>query len=93
MIKLPNWDKVIQEVGQQVFERVQRRTPVRSGRARDGWEIANTDSGVVINNNVPYIGVLDEGTSAQAPQGFTRITFEEIPDILKTALENNINEK
>ena len=49
-------------------------TPVKSGRARSGWEQQSRvsltgQSQTVITNNTPYIGVLDTGTSRQAPQG------------------------
>ena len=51
-------------------------TPVKTGRAKRGWrrtgkptigQGATTD--VVITNPVPYIAVLDKGSSKQAPQG------------------------
>lgn len=51
-------------------------TPVASGRARRGWRVTGNPqigSGaitrVVIQNPVPYIAVLDQGTSRQAPNG------------------------
>jgi mRNA-degrading endonuclease RelE of RelBE toxin-antitoxin system len=48
-------------------------TPIRTGRARRGWRKSGKyrigDSGVMIENQVPYIGLLDEGRSKQAPAG------------------------
>jgi len=48
-------------------------TPIRTGRARAGWRKVSTyrigDTGVIIENPVPYIGILDRGSSRQAPKG------------------------
>jgi hypothetical protein len=51
-------------------------TPVKTGRAKRGWRRAGNASigqgattEVVITNPVPYIAVLDKGSSRQAPQG------------------------
>ena len=48
-------------------------TPIRTGRARAGWRKVSTyrigDVGVIVENPVPYIGVLDRGSSRQAPNG------------------------
>lgn len=51
------------------------QTPKESGRAKRGWKVLNkpdlstNDNGAVIENRVPYIGVLDSGSSRQAPDG------------------------
>ena len=51
-------------------------TPIRTGRARAGWRKASKyrigDSGVIVENPVSYIGVLDRGSSRQAPQGIVQ---------------------
>jgi len=51
-------------------------TPIRTGQARGGWvNTYNTGSFgrlktvPLARNTVPYIGILDTGTSTQAPQG------------------------
>lgn len=52
-----------------------KRTPIRSGNARRGWrqtgryDINNTGVQEVLRNDVPYVGLLEEGRSKQAPQG------------------------
>ena len=68
-------------------------TPIRTGRARGGWRKAGSyrigDSKIMIENKVPYIGILDRGRgvfdgrmtgSTQAPQGI-------IMPVLKTLLK------
>ena len=52
---------------------VARLTPIRTGTARRGWRVigeyklrGNTR---VIENRVPYIGLLEMGYSKQAPNG------------------------
>ena len=53
-------------------------TPIQSGTARRGWrkrsdlEIGSNSKKTVIVNPVPYSGVLDTGTSRQAPQGIVQ---------------------
>ena len=48
-------------------------TPIRTGRAKRGWRKTSTyrigDSKVLVENKVPYIGLLDQGRSRQAPKG------------------------
>ena len=61
---------------QQYLVQLRSTTPIRTGRARNGWQstfrkgVAGSGRPVPIaKNNVPYIGVLDEGSSLQAPRG------------------------
>jgi len=60
---------------------VVKQTPVRTGRARSGWQQIDTykpdgKSRTVIINKVPYVGVLDtEHTSKQAPDGIVEPAF------------------
>lgn len=88
-LELTDWDKVVNEVRNEVYDRIVRRTPVDTGTARDGWVLAQEGSVATINNDVPYIDELEEGSSKQAPNGMVRITLEEVPDILDTVLKNN----
>jgi len=51
-------------------------TPIATGKARAGWvntftggSIGNGGNMKIARNHVPYIGVLDTGTSRQAPKG------------------------
>jgi len=89
-----------------------KRTPVKHGRARGGWQVAigNRPQGQVerldpsgdatiaaanaviekivpfcvchITNNVDYILDLENGHSAQAPNGMLAVTFEELASSL-----------
>ncbi len=61
---------------QQYIVQLKATTPIRTGRARNGWTSTYKKGSVgggrpvpIAKNNVPYIGVLDEGSSIQAPQG------------------------
>tara|TARA_A100001201_G_C4019309_1_gene180052 strand:- start:15 stop:308 length:294 start_codon:yes stop_codon:yes gene_type:complete len=55
-------------------------TPVATGRAKRGWKRTGKykvgKSVPVIENRVPYIGVLDTGTSRQAPNGIAKPAAE-----------------
>lgn len=55
---------------------LKQTTPIRTGRARNGWNNIFKKSSIgkggnipIAQNNVPYIGVLDDGSSRQAPTG------------------------
>jgi hypothetical protein len=51
-------------------EEVRKRTPIKSGQARRGWQKRTVSNGKAIANSVPYIGRLENGYSRQAPSGF-----------------------
>lgn len=82
-IKLPDFNLLQQKIINHIFEGVTRRTPVDTGTARDNWE--KTDNSV--SNATPYIGILEMGSSDQAPQGFVRITLEEIPIVIDSFIK------
>lgn len=65
-------EAVIDRVGQSALRSARSNTPVRSGRARAGWELADKEPGWRLNNQVPYIERLDRGWSKQAPRGMSK---------------------
>lgn len=53
------------------------KTPKRSGNARRNWKKTSSDStGFEVENRVPYIERLEQGSSKQAPRGFTKQTLK-----------------
>lgn len=58
------------------------KTPVKTGRARDGWNIANRISTVgetaKIVNDVPYIGWLNFGTPYIEPHHMVEKTVQAV---------------
>ena len=78
-------DETLKFIGRSVTERVdeianiyeeeaRKATPIRSGRARRSWTKDVNRQGFKVENNVPYIGRLEEGYSKQAPKGISRPT-------------------
>tara|TARA_B100001057_G_C22545940_1_gene831530 strand:- start:440 stop:733 length:294 start_codon:yes stop_codon:yes gene_type:complete len=76
-------DETLKFIGRSVTERVdavasiyeeeaRKATPIRSGRARRSWTKDVSRQGFNIENNVPYIGRLEEGYSKQAPKGISK---------------------
>lgn len=61
---------------------VARATPRRSGRAQRGWRKVNEykvgQTKTVIENRVPYIGLLEMGYSRQAPNGMLDVTLKKL---------------
>ena len=51
-------------------------TPIRTGYARSQWRRTGKyrlgDTGVQVENTAPYIAILDDGSSRQAPAGIVQ---------------------
>jgi len=69
-------DTDLSKFAQQYLSQLRQTTPVLTGRARQGWQstfrkklVGNGKDIPIARNNVPYIGVLDTGSSRQAPNG------------------------
>lgn len=62
-------EKYTAQVAQTFYEEVKKATPIDRGRARRGWNLYRKDRVWHVNNRVPYINVLEEGHSKQAPNG------------------------
>ncbi len=79
--------KVLELAGAEVVKRTQRRTPVRTGRLRDGWDFKVNDAVLEISNDVPYAVYVEYGTPFMAPRGALTTTLMELDDILKEVTE------
>ena len=83
-----------------LFEKIVRRTPVDTGRARGNWMAginrpssdspgyesvvarARLGDSLFLTNNLPYIGVLENGSSEQAPHGMVAVTVTEFRQVV-----------
>ena len=81
-------DEFASEFGAIFEERVKRRTPVDTGRLRNGWQAYYSDTDITIENNVPYAGYVEQGTEHFSGAHMLAITMTEIPEIAKIALRN-----
>lgn len=81
-IELDEWVlEVTNDIAKEVYNGVRKRTPVRTGRARRGWEIdyANkVGDAATVGNDVPYITYLEDGTSRMAPVHMVKATLTQI---------------
>jgi hypothetical protein len=77
-------ESLINDVAQHTFKTAKALTPVRSGRARDNWTKDTTRQGFEVENSVPYIGVLDKGSSKQAPRGISKPTVRKVTGYIRT---------
>lgn len=77
----------VKRLADSLFTEIKQRTPVKTGRAKAGWTKSIKDVDFSIENNVPYIGVLDKGRhmtpngmrgSNQAPKGMVGPSLESI---------------
>lgn len=68
--------KEVAEKRKSLLQKLKDATPVKTGKARDGWKI----EGENIVNEVDYISTLNQGTSKQAPAHFIEKTVLADPD-------------
>ena len=62
-----------------ILRGVVKRNPERSGAAKRAWTKTKLqDDNYRISNQKPYIGVLDKGSSSQAPQGMVGPTLKSL---------------
>ena len=69
------------EVTDDIYDGVKKLTPVRSGRARRGWEkehIERTGQTAQVGNDVPYVKYLEDGTSRMAPVHMVAATLTKV---------------
>lgn len=64
-------EKQILEKSNELVSALKVATPVKTGKARDGWRYENNS----IINDVEYIDELNQGTSKQAPSNFIESTL------------------
>lgn len=77
-------DKLIKDVQKKTFQTAQDLTPVRTGYARRNWKQDTTVTGFDVTNSVPYIGMLDKGSSRQAPRGISKPTARKMAGYIRT---------
>ena len=77
----------VQLLANDIYTEVRKNTPVDTGTARAGWKKNVGATRFSIDNNVPYIGVLDQGRhmtpkgmrgSKQAPKGIIGPSLDSI---------------
>lgn len=77
-------DAVVNHFLDDFYTEVKSTTPVREGRAKRAWrqtgkyDITRKGETTVMRNDTPYVGLLDEGSSKQAPRGMTTPAFEKL---------------
>lgn len=71
----------VQKMQLDLFESIRSETPVKTGRARDGWTndpVKRIGEIGVINNDVPYIGWLEFGSDTVAPTAMVRRNIKRV---------------
>ena len=53
-------------------------TPVDEGTARAGWDLDTSGPSPIVQNNVEYIGYLNDGHSDKSPAGFVETAIDKI---------------
>ena len=69
---------LIERVSLDVINVARAKTPIKLGRARNGWKRIKQGKNYSIQNRVVYIDKLEQGSSKQAPRGIIGPTINEI---------------
>ncbi len=93
---LQDLHKIVAEIAKDLHEDLQDRTPVKTGKARDGWTKTSAHKGrAVIRNRVDYVPHLDAGghkgpSKPFAPKGMTRPAVKQLQrDVAKGKYKMN----
>jgi hypothetical protein len=78
-------DKVKRDFIDEFVKRVQQKTPVLTGRLRDGWE--GDVNQMSVSNNVEYAEFVEFGTERTPPVAMLRTTIEESEQIFNKVIK------
>lgn len=71
-------EQQIQKLSEEVNATAKATTPIKTGRARKGWNKKTNPQGFTVENRVPYIERLEAGASRQAPKGIIGPTLSKV---------------
>lgn len=80
--------KSVEERTKFAVSALKRTTPIDTGYARSRWEYEIVDGVGIIENDAPYIDVLNKGHSQQAPTHFIEITLAAVGELTSPVFEN-----
>lgn len=80
-----DFERINDELLTELEKRMKLKTPVLSGRLKDGWKV----EGNSVINDVEYAGYVEMGTVHQRPVGMMSSTLLEVDDILETINSHN----
>jgi len=83
-----NIDDAVNDSMKDTYKFYKKKTPVRSGNARNKTKYSKRTDSYKINSNYDYAGRLDEGWSKQAPKGFTDPSFDYLEDQITKNFRN-----
>jgi len=82
-----NWTCTISEPStERVYSKTDKQGSQTVALAIKKADKAQLGSNIYLSNNLPYIGVLEYGSSDQAPKGMVRISMQEIKNDMKDML-------
>lgn len=73
-------DRMVQETADAYESTARAKTPIKTGNARRNWRQPKRANkrGFDVENRVPYIERLEEGSSRQAPRGIIGPTLDTV---------------
>lgn len=74
----------IRKIARRVFNAIKRRTPVRTGHLKNGWELVFEREGGVLNayavNEVEYVEYVENGTPKMRARRMVARTLSDLRD-------------
>ena len=55
--------RLAKSISQEILSNLKAKTPVRTGRAKSGWQRSVANRDITIENRVPYVPYLERGTT------------------------------
>jgi HK97 gp10 family phage protein len=71
-------EKAVQEIADTTQKAAVSSTPIKTGNARKNWTKKTTPKTFEVENKVPYIERLEQGSSKQAPRGIIGPTLDKV---------------
>jgi hypothetical protein len=71
--------RIEKELLEEIKKSCEERTPVASGRLKNSWKI----EGNSVINDVPYAGIVEEGSSSHRPVGMVATTLLDVDNMLE----------
>lgn len=81
-------NNLTKEQAEKVIEKAKDRTPVDTGKLKEGYRLKETKEGIRIENEVDYWGFVEYGTSTQKANNSFNKSWEEMINNLEKDLKN-----
>lgn len=76
-------EKLDEKIANELVERTKRRTPVRSGKLQNSYEVQMKPDGFEIRNDQDYVFYVELGTTKTDPVRMAGRAVDEMPQVIE----------